>query len=296
MKKSFILLMLTCFSFNGYSQEYKPLLDNFNEWRFTTCYFGCFTDFYYTNGDTLVDGLPYKVLDGYHFISRTFLLREDVPEQKVYFKWVDPSGNSDYLLYDFSLNEGDSFEMYNPITPFPEQAGEFIVDSIRPRILEDGAEYRHYYFSPSPNNTISDNNCVWIEGVGSLSLINAPSGDPDINEVGHLSCFFKNGISFYTNLDSITSCTPFLSVNDILKPLSEIVLIKKDQENHFEITSAQRAVNIAVYDLSGKNILRFSNSGVNTISLDFSLLASGLYLVLVESADGYLKTLKAIVE
>ncbi|MBV1924471.1 MAG: hypothetical protein KUG68_10645, partial [Flavobacteriaceae bacterium] len=64
-----------------------------------------------------------------------------------------------------------------------------------------------------------------IEGVGSLSIITAPSGDADINEVGHLSCFFKNGESFYSNLDSIEGCEPtILGVNQFNNSLSNIII------------------------------------------------------------------------
>ena len=61
-----------------FSQDYVPLLDDYNEWQVTNCYFGCLTDVYYTDGDTITDGHHYKILDGYHFISRTILLREDI--------------------------------------------------------------------------------------------------------------------------------------------------------------------------------------------------------------------------
>ncbi len=63
----------------GQAQNYKPLLDNFNEWHFTICDFGCLTDIYYTDGDTVVNNVSYRILDGFHYISRTFLIREDIP-------------------------------------------------------------------------------------------------------------------------------------------------------------------------------------------------------------------------
>lgn len=153
---------------SAFSQSYKPLLDNLNEWHFTTCYFGCQTDVYFTDGDTIVDGNNYKILDGYHYISRTFLLREDVPNKKIYLKIATTGFNEEFLLYDFSLNQGDTFYMQNPISPFPQDGGPFILDSIVERPLVDGNAYKHFYFSPTPDNTISTENAIWIEGVGSL--------------------------------------------------------------------------------------------------------------------------------
>ena len=52
-----------------FSQDYVPLLDDYNEWQVTNCYFGCLTDVYYTDGDTITDGHNYKILDGYHLLQ-----------------------------------------------------------------------------------------------------------------------------------------------------------------------------------------------------------------------------------
>lgn len=58
------------------SQPYQPLLETDNQWHFTTCYNCCLTDIYYTNSNTIVNGLPHKTLDRYRYNSRMFLLRE----------------------------------------------------------------------------------------------------------------------------------------------------------------------------------------------------------------------------
>lgn len=294
--KKIALLFIIMLGISSFAQDYKPLLNNFNEWHFTTCYFGCLTDVYYTNGDTLVDGVPHKVLDGFHYISRTFLLRENITDRQVFLTKVNTEGNSEYLLYDFTLEEGDVFSMVNPISPFPLEAGDFVVDSIRMRTLEDGNDYRHYYFSPDINNTISDNNCVWIEGVGSLSLINAPSGDPNINEVGQLSCFFKNGNLFYSDLDSISGCEPLLSVNDIVKPMNQLVLVNTPEVNRFELRYAKEVTDIEVFDLSGKKLRSIQNPSQTIVSMDFKEFSSGLYLVVAKNEMGRVKTLKFKVE
>src|SRR5690606_14334328 len=200
-----------------FAQSYVPLIDQLNEWQFTTCNFGCITDVYFTDGDTVVNGKTYKVLDGYHYINRNLLLRENTAEKKVYLTITEPQYIEDVLLYDFSLEVGDTIEMLNPITPFPPNGGYFLLDSIKLLPLADGNPYRHFYFSPTPSNSISVHNAIWVEGVGSLSLINAPGGHPNINEVGHLSCSFNNMELRYSNLDSINACVPaYLSVNDYI--------------------------------------------------------------------------------
>lgn len=190
------------------AQPYKPLLDDFNEWHFTTCFSGCNTSVYFTDGDTLMGGKTWKILDGYHYISRSFLLYEDVANRQVTLAKINPTKTDEFLLYDFSKNEGDTMELFNPNSPFVPHPGFFKLDSIRLRPLEDGQSYRHFYWSPTVSNTTSVAHPVWVEGAGSLSLINGAGAQADFNGAGELSCFFKNSIPYYVNLDSITACEP----------------------------------------------------------------------------------------
>jgi len=200
------------------SQDYKPLLKDYNEWKLKTCYQGdCSYDVYFTDSDTLFGGYNYKVLDGFHFISRTFLLREDVDTRKVYLTKINPNKSITYLLYDFSLALGDSFLMVNPISPINENGGFFYLDSIEYQI-EGTDSLKYFYFSPTLTNSFSVNNAIWIEGVGSLSLINTPSGDSENLEIGRLVCFFsKNELKFQEDF-LVSYC-----VNDYQLSLNEIV-------------------------------------------------------------------------
>src|SRR5690606_11767172 len=289
MKLKVLIVVFFFFGFSAFSQSYKPLLDNLNEWHFTTCYFGCTTDVYYTDGDTIVDGKNYKILDGYHYISRTFLIREDVPTKKVYLNIVSSIFNEEFLLYDFSLNEGDIFNMKNPVSPFPQDGGAFLLDSIVEKPLVDGNEYKHFYFSPAPGNTISTENSVWIEGMGSLSIINAPGGHPDINGVGHLSCFFKNTEAFYANLDSIDDCIPLILETKKYN-LEEIIVSKQINNNNCILSNTKKVKSVTIFDLSGKKLEMKTNNGQNSMILDLSNYQNGLYFLL---ASGYGDTKKA---
>lgn len=290
-----IVVFLSCLS--TWAQEYVPMLDTYNEWKLTTCNFGCLTDTYFTDGDTIVDGKSYKILDGYHYISRGFLLREDIDAKQVFIKMYLPSGVEDYLLYDFSLEEGDTFVMNNPITPFPTNGGPFNLDSIRSRVLADNNAYRHFYFSPTPGNTSSTENAIWIEGVGSLSIINAPGGHPNINNVGHLSCSFKNGVSVYQNLDSITKCKPdiVLSVYDVANSLAELIFYKNGSNAYLENSSDIKYTE--VFSVSGEKVLEMANvTKAATLVLDTSSLTQGLYLLQVSNYKGQVRTFKFVVD
>lgn len=287
-----LLLIVPCLA-----QNYKPLLDNFNEWHLTYCYHGCLTDVYYTDGDTIVDGKNYKILDGYHFISRTLLLREELDSRKVYLNLVARTGNTEYLLYDFSLNIGDSIDIKNPISPFPTDGGFYKVDSIVSQELADGNEYRHFYLSPTPTNTISNTTAEWIEGIGSLSLINAPGGYPDINSVGHLSCFFKNGELFYSNTHSSSGCEPVILSNDIgSSSLEKITLNTLIKDGQCQMHNTENIRFIDVFDLNGRKLTKIKTNGQEQLTLDFSNFSTGMYLIVAHSEKFQKKVFKVLVK
>lgn len=267
------------------AQPYKPLLDDLNEWHFTTCYSGCNTSVYYTNGDTIVDGMSYKVLDAYHYISRTLLLREDVDAKEVYLLQVLPDNTKSFLLYDFKKTEGDTMELLNPMSPFIERPGNFILDSIRLKPLEDGEVYRHFYWSPTEDNDLPDSYPVWVEGVGSLSLINAPGGAPDFNGVGQLSCFFKNGTAFYTNMDSITTCVPehFLKISEL--SLDHEISFVPNPTTGIINWNTNEIQSVVISDLNGKQLIEVKFD-VQTTQMDLNALPDGIYLAALMLNNG----------
>ncbi len=271
---------MICFfkSFSVNAQAYEPLLGTLNEWHITSCFGGCNTSTYYTDGDTIVDGKNCKILDGFHYISRTFLLREDILERKVYLLTISPTKTSEFLLYDFSLEVGDSMELLNPVSPYPLLAGYYVLDSIVSRPLEDLQLYRHFYLSPVNSNTQTNENPVWVESVGSLSLINGPGSTPDFNGGGELSCYFKDGESRYLNMDSIQSCYQehFLSLPEL--PIeTPFLLYPNPSTQSFSIVSTNiDASYIQVVDIKGDEIL---NLEFVKGSFYFHSLQSGIYFI-----------------
>ena len=130
MKKE-ILFFLIFISLNSISQIYQPMLEDKLEWHITSCSNGCITDVYYTDSDTLYNNLSYKILNGYHYVSKTFWIREDTNQRKIYMSFINNLQRKEVLLYDFSLEKNDTIEVFNPISPFDPSPGLFIVDSIK---------------------------------------------------------------------------------------------------------------------------------------------------------------------
>ena len=177
MKRLFFIFFLIA-SVNVIAQTNYSMLSHSSEWHVTYCSNGCITDIYFVNSDTIFNGKNYKVLDGYHFISKTFWLREDLLLKQVFMSFVQNTERKEVLLYDFSLNTGDSIIINNPISPLTPNMGYFHVDSTT-TINLNGKNLKMLFLS---SNNYS-NKPIWIESIGSLSLINTPGGSPDVNMI-----------------------------------------------------------------------------------------------------------------
>ena len=142
---TFIISILIFQNLNA--QNYKQMLDHSCEWQLTVCNNGCITDIYYTDGDTTYNNNNYKILNGYHYISKTFWLRENIQNEQVYLSFLQNNIRKEVVLYDFDLQKGDSIDIKNPISPFLSNPGFYIVDSIVSQQLNDGLFYDFFYLS-----------------------------------------------------------------------------------------------------------------------------------------------------
>lgn len=281
-KLLFILIISIC-SVSFRAQGYIPMLNSYSEWHVTNCYFGCSTDKYYTIGDTVINLLHYTFLDKYHY-NRNFLIREDTTDRKVYMRMLaDTGAPKEYLLYDFLAGVNDTVSIQNPGSPYPKYAGSFVVDSI---VLKPLVNKSHrFFYLHSLDTTISiTKNTIWVEGIGSLCLINTPGAPPQINEVGQLSCFFHNGSNEYTQLDSIADCTPVypLNVKDITGQSSYTV--KQDlslQTVFIKALNENAPFNIYIYNTYG-GLEFYKKETINEARISIGQLNKGLLLLKIE--------------
>ena len=282
--KQCLLCLIVVASLSCGAQPYVSLLGNLTEWRTVTCNNGCSTDDYRATGDTLVDGQQYQILDGFHYIQRNFLIREDVLERKVYLKTlVSHTLLDEYPLYDFGLSIGDTTDVYNPISPMPEDGGKFVLDSIVSRALEDG-DHRFFYLH-AVNPTLSQSsNTIWVEGVGSLTLINSPGAGP--TAAGHLGCAFKDGVLRYAKLDSISGCSPSGVESISADPIFS--LNPNPFNQHFRLQGAVRTrkVVLKVFSSDGKLVFSDPNFDSDSWTIDSTHFPKGVLLIIGQTDTG----------
>lgn len=271
----------------AYAQDYSPLLDNRNEWQLINCYMGdCLTDVFYTDGDTLVNGQTYKILDGYHYISRSFWIREDTSQKKIYLKTVFDAPNEETLLYDFNLEPGDEVHMFNPISPFPADGGLFVVDSIELKPTTANNESRFYYFSPHIDNEENFGVFpIWVEGLGSLALINAPGGHPDYEGAGQISCFWKNQDLFYWDHSQVEACEAVMGVKANEKSKLRLLM---NRQNHGFLDHAEKVEEVLLYDRMGRRLANYKGNRQHRMEFDWSTLEKGVYFLKIKEGNRWL--------
>lgn len=273
---STLLIQLTTFA-----QTYSPLIGQKNEWHLGYCQDAdCYKDIYFTVGDTIANGKTYKVLDGYHYISKTFWIRENVQEKKVYIKTIRNEAQEETLLYDFNLSVGDSMQLFNPITPFPDEAGFFTVDSIKVQPILGEQTGRFFYFSPSLSNEEAYGLFpIWVEGVGSLSMVNAAAGTPDYDETGQLACFWKDQVLVYHDNSRIESCDSILKTDEQIINQSKIAMTS---HKTLWIDQAKNIHRILIYDSQGRLYHDQQLKHAVNIEIDVSNYPKGVYYLNVE--------------
>lgn len=285
-----VILYLGCVK--GMAQGYIPMLKYNSEWHVTNCDMGCATDKYYTIGDTIIDGLHYRFLDQFHYL-KNFFIREDTITRKVYLRLrADMPPVKDYLLYDFSMQVNDTISITNPGSPYPKYPGAFVLDSIISKPLLN-FNHRFFYLHALDTVTAQTKNTIWVEGIGSLCLINTPGAPPQINGVGQLSCFFSNNINEYSQLDSISDCVAVypLSVSELNTNSAFIVSQNFDNITITLLAKRYEIARLFIYSTQGKLELEKQHLGLSA-TLPIGSLSKGLLLVKIIDERGNLYSYK----
>ncbi len=172
MKKLLFLLILLSFQ-KSFSQQYFPTIDSINEWNYqslflavklssTLCNYGnnfiggAFTE--KTVGDTLIQSNSYKIIESSNGCILGYV-REDAAQKRIYF--MDNLFNPEIVLYDFSLQTGDTITISNVVNSPIHPSGVYSVDSIFNFYLPGGISRIFYLNGSNGGNTL-----IWIEGVG----------------------------------------------------------------------------------------------------------------------------------
>lgn len=237
------------------------------------------TSYYnYIIGDTLIDSLNYKnVYQTRNLFNTNFspiaFIREE--NKKVYVLYPDVS-SLEFLLYDFSLNVGDSMIFPDFIHGGNLTFRTAYLNSIDSIQLENGSYRKRFKFS---------NWSEIIEGIGNAG-INVPNtglfqtiGGLYLDYTHTLGCYMNPSealyksfqYQYYDTLDCYSFAVGIRSTHED----SKIAVYPNPIRNTLHFTSRMNNCDAKIYALTGELILTIPN--FESDQIDLSILVSGLY-------------------
>lgn len=338
MRKLYILLLLSI-SITAKAQPYRPLLASINEWIYTTSIMpvsqpqrmastSCMWQFvtanmkYMTVGDTMISGMNYHRLfadvAGTGQLCHQGYIREDTVIRRVYF--MEPSLIPERLLYDFSMQPGDSIYVssggqFDYIT-----TGYYYLDSITNYPMISGSTKAFYLHNPMAQPFSAP--LIWLEGVGFpgelvYDMITFPGGGtfgmcqsftsnwynyPKIltcfshdNKVYFDSCAYAFALQFTGCFIVNDSCNYYNVCGSVseLNSVSNIQVqpnpVKNEVAVSFDVT-ANDEIQIKITDINGRPTGLIHSLKIkpgNTVSkFDVAGLSAGIYLVNITGKNG----------
>jgi hypothetical protein len=284
------ILLLLLSNFISFAQStkdpYIPILDGDKVWYTANRgEFGDLSKTIYIMGDTeIIDGKVYTVItseDGGVYRPT----REDVSERKVYVNW----GAGDFLLYDFSLEVGDSIFLY--------WGAHLWYDVIAIEYVETIVGLRKAWFlSSSISGELLP---VWIEGIGSMAGLFEPAFQPNLNwwNFPELLCFKKDEVMEYKSINGINlGCElEFIGLTEY-NTTSHVSIYPNPTNSVITINSQDLSpkIEINITDLLGKT--HYKNTVFLNTSFDISFLSQGIYLLKIADENQKIIVTKKIIK
>ena len=294
MKKIIIISLCLLFANTIKGQEYIPFPTDSATWVYYT-YSNPHKDLLPQSnllGDTLIKGLVFQKygdpISGY--ITCYF----HVDDKKVY--WLHNNINNHNindtiirLLYDFSLNVGDSIFYPNFDAGTTENRYIYVLDSIDS--FQTNVEVRKRYNFKIIRTNIPQppiggyNYTYWIEGIGEPHAVDFISNQYyvlNIIEGGRdLICFFHKNQHIYG-----TNCSVKV---DEFNVKDELLVYPNPFIEHFNITIPDdfTPIGVSIYDINGKIIKSESISEFEkTISINANTFKKGTYFIVLSDGKG----------
>ncbi len=229
--KSLFLLALLCILSHAASSQSIHFCDTSNKWRVFEYDFGadvpCCMLFYSFGHSFNIGGIEYESLNG-------VMVREDTLLKSVFIH----SGSTDYLLYDFSLNLGDTLKT---------RYAAHIVSAID-SVQLDGQWYKiwslhGYWMDTSAHIGMMLGDYSVLEGVGCLAAPFTPNYPFSFERGDYLTCFQNNGThpvlsrSLNAYFDNAVTCekTFGVGVPDISVNSGEVKVVPNPAANNSKI-------------------------------------------------------------
>ncbi|MGB1295175.1 MAG: T9SS type A sorting domain-containing protein [Flavobacteriales bacterium] len=249
----------------------------------------------YAAGDTIVDSVEYVIyvnkkfsrryhygtsnpINQGHISSNQILLRE--AQKKVFY--YDMDSLTERMLYDFSLDVGDSIAVFDGNS-----------DSYRYKKIEEvdsiliGNQWRKRQRINAPDGYCYHDHIYFIEGIGSHIGVKYDEITAGLSGCSvQLNCFTHNDTTFvidgsggYNTIDG--SCLiQNISTHELVEPQLDLFFDQSNQTLHYNSTQYNPVHFIYVFDVWGRMALRFNNLD-HSNEINLKALPTGVYLLQV---------------
>lgn len=206
MRKGLLFMLLVFLPLLSNGQEiYRPFLEEGKVWTYH--YYNDHTgkDFYESltvDGDTIIGDKSYKRIVDVATESYQYGMRED--GRKVYCIYAHYESNGEKLIYDFGLNVGDTFKLYDADETVDPSSRATVVSV--DTIVVGNRAFRVMNIRPKDMMGWSN---WWIEGIGSMYYLTS-----NYLSVGNNYAFSTctvDGETIFTHKDYRTSGIPGIS-------------------------------------------------------------------------------------
>jgi len=283
IEKIIYVFFLSLLFFNKPSNaQYHKLIDTNKLWNYYDCYAGPppnYTTLYRFATDTIINGkkyfIPETTQDSVHWTKKKYYFREVDSTKRIYLLY----NNSEGLIYDFSLNAGDSVTILNPLCGANPSVTihALSIDSVQ----IDGA-YRKIINA--------DNSCTWVEGIGDKLGLYHP-GYTITGTCLSLVCYYENNSLKYAN-PSYNSCFQvFASINE--KENQKEILLKNNKNNFYILQAKSRFEEIVLFNILGEKIKLYTPLS-NQCEIDMSIFNPGVYFLSGRTDDKLFFNIKII--
>lgn len=310
----FLPLIFSSSSF-VYSQDYIPLVSSNKLWNILRNLNGDVLSTYTARiqeVDTVINGNTYQkiVSDTLAILPPSFYtdlgyLREDINEKKVYYINENShvffstilANNEEVLLYDFSLEEGDTTKVLTTEWCGGNNDGltklkVIEIDSVE---LLDNTKRKRWQLENIDFNT---DTVYWIEGIGSTFGLYM-SSCTYTNMHGHhydLLCYYEDNIHLYQR-PMWNTCSYFWTSNveEYGKKGVDFSVYPNPAQDEatIRVKDTERTYSIIITDLHGK-IMSIHSEITDFIQLDIAQLSNGTYLVHLVEGETRIETKKLL--
>ena len=300
MKKP--LLIAACFLFASQAlfAQYRTMFENGAAWYayYQGLAFG--NTQMIVEGDSLINGKLYQVVNYYEDQDTNVSLREHFREDAItqqVFKH-HPRTDTDtieLLLFDFSLSVGDTVTVYEE----PTREFTLVLDSISSTLPYNCFECEmapEVYFDSPKVFYLGRIDCpqcgpvVWLEGVGGLTSPFNPIADiprPGIFDDNTLLCHYS-GMDVldyrFFHPDELSPCVGILSSVSELSEQEQIAIYPNPSSSTITIQAEERLEGIEVYDIYGR--LHRINASTVAGEVDISSFSDGLLILRITTGSG----------